>query len=210
MTKWYTLMWFTSIYLFGQKFWLRNYGSRVNDHPLQKSIWSISATTSNNQSFSWLHFIINDYRLGCGHGPDLGTELRDSASVVRATMVIGLPMNSLILVLGLSNQMKPHLFLLANMTICDIFLLSNGFLVIKILTEPNWTVTSSNYAFMNFVCKDWVQNKGKQRSHTDWVSRDRRWNERNSYEFSQLTFYLIRLNLYPVTVFCLKLGLLLK
>ena len=31
--------------------------------------------------------------------------------------------------------------------------------------------------------------------HTDWVSRDRRWNERNSHEFSQLTFYVIRLNL---------------
>ena len=31
---------------------------------------------------------------------------------------------------------------------------------------------------------------------TDWVSRDRRWNERNSYEFNQLTFYVIRLILH--------------
>ena len=87
-----------------------------------------------------------------------------SMGFIVASMVIGIPMNLLILILGLSkfsNQMKPHLFLLANMTICDIFLLSNGFLVIKILTEPNWIVTPSKYAFMNFVCKVWVQNWAK-------------------------------------------------
>ena len=61
----------------------------------------------------------------------------------------------LILILGLSNQIKPHLFLLANMTICDIFLLSNGFLVIQTLTRPNWTVTPANETLMNLICKDW-------------------------------------------------------
>ena len=88
-----------------------------------------------------------------------------SVGFILASMIIGIPMNLLILVLGLSNQMKSHLFLLANMTICDIFLLSNGFLVIKILTEPNWRVSPSNYGFMNFVCKEWGQNNVKQGSN---------------------------------------------